>query len=49
MLRADEFLASGCTDTKFLKDNGISIVCTDKECHNPDLTRVRDNVYLLKK
>lgn len=47
--RADDFLASGCTDTKFLKDNGISIVCTDKECRNPDLTRVRDNVYLLKK
>jgi hypothetical protein len=48
-LKADEFLASGCADTKFLKDNGISIVCTDKECRNPALIKVWDNVYLLKK
>jgi hypothetical protein len=47
-LRADEFLASGCADTAFLRANGISIVLTEKECRNPDLTKVRDNVYLLK-
>jgi hypothetical protein len=46
--QADEFLASGCADTAFLKVNDISIVVTSGECLNPDLTRVRENVYLLK-
>ena len=47
-LQADEFLASGSTDTAFLRENGISIVITEQELRNPDLTRVRDNIYLLK-
>jgi len=43
-----EFLNGGCSDTSFLKINGISIVYTDRECRNPDLTEVRENVYLLR-
>ncbi len=45
---AYEFLDDGCRDTDFLRENGISIVYTRGECRNPDLTRVRENVYLLK-
>ena len=45
---ADQFLASGCTDTQFLRDKGISIVCTQQECNNPDLVEVNKGVYLLK-
>jgi len=46
--RADEFLGNNCSDTDFLRENGISIVYTTLPCQNPDLTEVRDNVYLLK-
>ncbi len=45
---ASRFLGNGCEDTAFMRDNGISIVYTQGECHNPDLVEVRDNVYLLK-
>ncbi len=41
------FLNSGCTDTEFLKKNGISIVYTWQQCNNPDLNEVRENVYVL--
>ncbi len=47
--KAYAFLKDGCRDTAFLRKNGISIVYAQKACHNPDLTEVRDNVYLLKK
>ncbi len=43
-----DFLNEGCTDTAFLKENGISIIYTLKEVNNPDLVEVRENVYLLK-
>jgi len=46
--QAYDFLKEGCTDTSFLKQNGISIVYTRAPCRNPDLTEVRDNIYLLK-
>ncbi len=45
---ASKFLEDGCRDTAFLKSKGISIIYTEVKCDNPDLTRVRDNVYLLK-
>ena len=43
-----DFLNSGCKDTAFLSDNGISIVYNRSSCSNPDLVEVRKNVYLLK-
>lgn len=46
---ARKFLEDGCRDTAFLKAKSITIVYTDGKCENPDLSRVRDNVYLLKK
>jgi len=45
---ARDFLASGCEDTDFLKENGITIVYKQEPCSNPDLVEVRKNVYLLK-
>jgi hypothetical protein len=42
------FLREGCTDTDFLRENGISIVYTRQGFRNPDLVEVRKNVYLLK-
>ena len=44
-----KFLEGGCIDTNFLREKGISIVYTRGECRNPDLTEVRENVYLLNK
>ena len=41
------FLQNGCTDTNFMESNGISIVYTRGSCNNPDLTEVRENIYLL--
>jgi len=46
--QASEFLRDGSKDTAFLRKNGISIVYTQSPCRNPDLTEVRENVYLLK-
>ncbi len=46
--KASEFLQSGCTDTNFLIENGISIVYSRWECNNPDLVKVSENIYLLK-
>jgi hypothetical protein len=45
---ARAFLEGGCSNTAFLREGGISIIYTESECHNPDLTEVRENVYLLK-
>jgi len=45
---ASNFLKGGCSDTAFLKENGISIIYTESECRNPDLTEVKKNIYLLK-
>jgi hypothetical protein len=42
------FLSQGCGDTAFLEENGISVVYTRDDCRNPDLVKVRENVYLLK-
>ncbi len=42
------FLGNGCNDTTFLTKNGISIVYSQSPCDNPDLTKVRENIYLLK-
>ena len=46
---AGRFLNEGSRDTAFLRANGISIVYTEVEMKNPDLTEVRENVYILKK
>jgi len=46
--QASQFLRDGCTDTSFLRGNGISIVYTRAPCQNPDLVEVRKNIYLLK-
>ncbi len=45
---AREYLRGGCTDTAFLKENGISIVYNPADCDNPDLVEVEKNIYLLK-
>jgi hypothetical protein len=45
---ASRFLSEGCTDTAFLRKNDISIVYTRGKVNNPDLTEVREGVYLLK-
>jgi len=45
---AREFLKEGCSDTAFLKKNGISIIYTREPCDNPDLVQVREWVYLLQ-
>jgi hypothetical protein len=42
------FLSGGCTDTDFLKKNGISIIYTREVCDNPNLVEVAENIYLLK-
>ena len=42
------FLKGGCTDTAFMRENGISIVYTRQGSKNPDLVEVRKDVYLLK-
>ena len=46
--KAYTFLKSGCKDTNFMRENGISIVYNRGECNNPDLVEVRENIYLLK-
>ena len=46
---AYKFLDGGCSDTAFLRKNRISIIYTRGKCQNPDLTEVRENIYLLKK
>jgi len=46
-IEAYEFLEDGCIDTAFLRENEISIVYIRGKCNNPDLKRVRENVYLL--
>jgi len=46
--KAHRFLEQGCTDTDFLRKNGISIVYTRRGCKNPDLVEVRKYVYLLE-
>ncbi len=42
------FLSSGCADTEFLKNKNISIVYTWRKCNNPDLTKIREDIYVLK-
>ena len=46
--QAYKFLRERCTDTTFLKKRDISIVYTRGGCNNPDLVKVRENVYLIK-
>ncbi len=46
--QASAFLRLGCTNTDFLRENGISIVYSRGECDNPNLVEVRKNIYLLK-
>lgn len=45
---AYQFLEGGSSNTTFLRENGISIVYSQREVRNPDLVEVRENVYLLK-
>ncbi len=46
--KAYAFLDSGCEDTGFLRQNGISIIYNRSGCRNPDLVEVKENIYLLK-
>jgi len=46
-MEAYEFLRGGCTDTAFLKENGISIIYSQWKCQNPDLVEVEKDIYLL--
>ncbi len=43
------FLGDGCRDSDFLARNDISIVYSRSPCQNPDLTEVREHVYLFKR
>lgn len=45
--RTYAFLASGCADTAFLRDNNISIVYANS-CSNPELEKVREKIYVVK-
>ena len=45
---AQNYLNDGCKDTTFLTENGISVIYNPEPCSNPDLTKVRESVYLLK-
>ena len=45
---AYSFLMSGCDNTTFLRENGISIVYTTEGSSNPDLVEVRTNVFIVK-
>ena len=45
---AQDFLINGCSDTTFLRNNGISIIYSRSPCNNPDLTEMKENIYLLK-
>ncbi len=56
-MEAYGFLRGGCTDTAFLRENGVSIIYTrvydrrqniEYSPDNPDLVEVRKNIYLLK-
>ena len=47
-IKARQFLEQGCTDTDFLRKNGISVVYTQGSCKNPDLVEVRRYIYLLE-
>lgn len=44
----EEYLAGGCTDTDLLIENDISIIYSRLPCSNPDVTEVRENIYLLR-
>jgi len=46
--KAYDFLGDGCTDTLFLRENGISIVYGQFDSDNPDLIEVRNSVYVLR-
>jgi len=55
--RTYEFIRSGSSNTTFLRENGISIIytrlsvsgrTTEYPSDNPDLTKVADNIYILK-
>jgi hypothetical protein len=48
-LRAYQFFEEQCSDTAFLRENGISIVYTRLPCDNPALVQVREDIYLLPK
>ncbi|MFC1909219.1 hypothetical protein ACFLXD_05135 [Chloroflexota bacterium] len=43
-----EFLQTGCKDTVFLRENGITVIYTKQPCLNPNLVEVRKNVYVLR-
>jgi hypothetical protein len=45
---AEQFLENGSGNTTFLNENKISLIYTNAEVKNPDLTEVRENVYLLE-
>jgi hypothetical protein len=46
-LRAYKFFEEHCDDTAFLRKHNISIVYTRLTCDNPDLVKLREDIYLL--
>jgi hypothetical protein len=46
-IKAYQFFEEQCHDTAFLRKNNISIVYTSKTCDNPDLVKLREDIYLL--
>jgi len=47
-MEAYKFIEGGCTETGFMRENGISIVYTRLECNNPDLKELNKFVYVLE-
>lgn len=45
---AAKFILTGCTNTEFLRENGISIIYAPSGCSNIDLEEIIESVYLLK-
>lgn len=48
-VEARQFFDNRCNDTAWLEENNIDIVYTKIPLENPDLHRLRDNIYILRK
>ncbi len=43
--QATDFFKNNCTDTRFLRENNITLIYSPVECNNTDLEKVRNNTY----
>jgi len=46
-LQIYKFLSDGCRDNTLIKDNDVSIIYNENECHNTDLIKINNNVYIV--